>query len=157
MQSVNNCYVWSTYGYTQHSTYCILILYVFLCCFHRSILSWYVHIQHTYCRHSRYSAGYQFLFWLFSTINHIASLAPYHYRLTIGCTFTKLWVTNKACHTKDEQRLVVFQYSVLRGISGPKREETQAGCNKLHSDTRILHDLCYYPDIVRVNMWGKNS
>jgi hypothetical protein len=47
----------------------------------------------------------------------------------------------------EEQRLRVFENSVLRKIFGPKREE-DGSWRKLHNDE--LHDLCSSPNIVMV-------
>jgi hypothetical protein len=41
----------------------------------------------------------------------------------------------------------VFENRVLRGISGPKRDEVTGECSKLHSGE--LHNLYSSPDIIR--------
>jgi hypothetical protein len=48
---------------------------------------------------------------------------------------------------REEHRLRVFQYRVLRKIFGPKREE-DGSWRKLHNDE--LHSLYFSPYIVRV-------
>jgi hypothetical protein len=49
---------------------------------------------------------------------------------------------------REEHRLRVFENTVLRRISGPKREE-DGSWRKLHNDE--LHSLYSSPNIVRVN------
>jgi hypothetical protein len=49
---------------------------------------------------------------------------------------------------REERRLRVFEYRVLRRIFGPKRDELTGEWRKLHNEE--LHDLYSSPNIVRV-------
>jgi hypothetical protein len=49
---------------------------------------------------------------------------------------------------REEQRLRVFENSVMSGIFGLKRDEVIGGCRKLHNEE--LHDLYSSPSIVRI-------
>ena len=49
---------------------------------------------------------------------------------------------------REKHRLRVFEYRVLRGIFGPKRNEVTGQCRKLHNEE--LNDLYSSPSIVRV-------
>jgi hypothetical protein len=48
--------------------------------------------------------------------------------------------------SREEHRLRVLKYSVLRRIFGPKRDEVTGGWRKLHNEE--LHNLCSSPSIV---------
>jgi hypothetical protein len=48
---------------------------------------------------------------------------------------------------REEHRLRVFEYRVLRKISGPKRDEATGEWRKLHSGE--LHNLYLSPNIIR--------
>jgi hypothetical protein len=49
---------------------------------------------------------------------------------------------------REEDRLRVFENRVLRGISGPKRDEVTGGWRKLHNEE--LHNLYSSPSIIRM-------
>jgi hypothetical protein len=49
---------------------------------------------------------------------------------------------------RDEYRLRVFVNKVLRGISGPKRQEMAEGWRRLYDEE--LHNLYTLPNITRV-------
>jgi hypothetical protein len=49
---------------------------------------------------------------------------------------------------REEHRLRVFEYRVLRGIFGPKRDEVTGGWRKLHNED--LHNLYCSPSIIRI-------
>jgi hypothetical protein len=49
---------------------------------------------------------------------------------------------------REEHRLGVFEYRVLRRIFGPKRDETTGEWRKLHNEE--LHDLDSSPSIIRI-------
>jgi hypothetical protein len=49
---------------------------------------------------------------------------------------------------KEEYRLRVFDYRVLRRIFGPKRDEVTGEWRKLHKEE--LHDLYSSPSIIRI-------
>jgi hypothetical protein len=48
---------------------------------------------------------------------------------------------------REEHRLRVFENRMLRGISGPKRDEVKGKWRKLHNGE--LHNLYSSPDIIR--------
>jgi hypothetical protein len=50
---------------------------------------------------------------------------------------------------REEQRLRVFENTVLRRIFGPKRDEATEEWRRLHNEE--LNDLCSSPNIIRVN------
>jgi hypothetical protein len=49
---------------------------------------------------------------------------------------------------REEHRLRVFEYRVLRRIFGPKRDEVTGEWRKLHNEE--LYDLYYSPSIIRI-------
>jgi hypothetical protein len=51
---------------------------------------------------------------------------------------------------REEHRLRVFEYSVLRRIFGPKRDEVAGEWRKLHNEE--LHDLYSSPSIITIMM-----
>jgi hypothetical protein len=54
---------------------------------------------------------------------------------------------------REERRLRVFEYRVLRRIFGPKRDEVTGEWLKLHNEE--LHDLYSSPTILRVIKSGR--
>jgi len=54
---------------------------------------------------------------------------------------------------REERRLRVFEYRVLRRIFGPKKNEITGECRKLHSEE--LNDLYCSPNIIRVIKYRK--
>jgi hypothetical protein len=60
-----------------------------------------------------------------------------------GCETSSLTV-------REKNRLRVFEYSVLRRMLGPKRDEVIAGLRKLHNEK--LHNLYSSPNIIRMIM-----
>jgi hypothetical protein len=117
--------------------------YVFLT---YSLLSWYVNIQHTYCRHSRYSVGCQFLlcnYIIQYTKSHSYS-RPYNYRLTIGCIFTTLWAGNQHVTPREKTLAGGIPVHCTGEGSWAYEGETHAGLIKLHNE--IFYVLCYSTD-----------
>jgi hypothetical protein len=53
---------------------------------------------------------------------------------------------------REEHRLRVFEYRVLRGIFGPKRDEVIGGWRKLHKEE--LHNLYSSPSIIEWSSQG---
>jgi hypothetical protein len=71
----------------------------------------------------------------------------------IGLTHLNLPVVLYGCETwplilREEQRLRVFENSVLRRIFGPKRDEATGEWRKLHNEE--FNDLYSSPNITRV-------
>jgi hypothetical protein len=64
-----------------------------------------------------------------------------------------IWVWNVTSDIKKDHRLRMFENSVLRRISGPKRNEITGGWRKLHNEK--LHNLHSLPNIITMTMSGK--
>jgi hypothetical protein len=58
-----------------------------------------------------------------------------------------MWCETWPVTLREEHRLRLSENSVLRRVSGSKREEVTGGYRRLHNEE--LHDLYASPDIVR--------